>query len=84
MFGPWHTLLLPKKPNGWPSWDELMAGLHQDKWGKVFSEMMMNLLNDIADGKIEALSAFMEDEKSRVLHNVPMLHLPDVAPLQLD
>ena len=66
------------------SWDDIIAGHHQDKWGKLFSEMMMGLLNDIADGKIEALSAFMEDEKSRVLHNVPMLCLPDVAPLQLD
>ena len=66
------------------SWDEIMAGLHQDKWGKLFSEMMMALLSDIADGKIEALSAFVEDEKSRVLHNVPMLCLPDAAPLQLD
>ena len=38
---------------------------------------------DIADGTADALSVFMEleGETSRVLHDVPMLALPDAAPL---
>ena len=37
----------------------------------------MAVLNDLSGNKPNALSAFMEEEKKRVLGDVPMLFLPD-------
>ncbi len=57
-----------------------MATLHSDKWGKIFSEILTALLTDIRDGRADALSRFMEDEKRRVLGDVGMLLLPEAPP----
>ena len=43
-----------------------MAHLHQENCGRVFSEMVMALMNDLYDQKTDALSVFMEDEKEHV------------------
>ena len=55
-----------------------MAAFHKDKWAGVFAEIVQNLLKDLLAGKIDALSVFMEIEKTRVVSNVPALviHLP--------
>ena len=65
------------------AWDEKMAYLHQENWGRVFSEMAMALLNDLSEKKADALSVFLDDEKQRVLGDVPMLCLPGAPHVEL-
>ena len=54
------------------AWDERMAAVHQENWGSLFREMVMAQLNDLVDKQTDALSVFMEDEKRRTLHGMPM------------
>ena len=56
-----------------------MAATHQDNWGRLFSEMVQAVLNDLSDGKTAALSIIMESEKQRVLSDEPMLFVPEGA-----
>ena len=50
-----------------------MVAFHKDKWAEAFAEMMQQLLQDLLAGKTDALSVFVENEKTRVLSHVPAL-----------
>ena len=64
------------------AWDEKMADLHQEDWGRYFSEVVQALFIDLSDpAKQHALSEFIEVEKQRVLKDVPMLCIPDAPKL---
>ena len=52
------------------AWDERMAAVHQENWGLLFREMVMDLLNDLVDKQSDDLSVFME--KKRTLDGMPM------------
>ena len=58
------------------AWDETMAETHGINWGKLFAEIVQNLLDDIYARKTDALSLFMEKERQRVLGAVPALVIP--------
>ena len=58
-----------------------MASAAGEQWATAFSEMVMAVLNDLSDNKTDALSVFMEEEKERVLGDVPMLCLPPAPQL---
>ena len=58
------------------AWDEAMAEAHGINWGKLFAEIVQNLLDDIYAGKTDALSLFMENERQRVLGATPALVIP--------
>ena len=58
------------------AWDEKMAEAHGINWGQLFAEIVKKLLDDIAAGKTDALSLFMETERQRVLGVVPALVIP--------
>ena len=62
--------LSPEQTGHWKyfktTWDEEMAEAHGEDWGQLFAEIVQQLLNDLLDGKTNALSVFMEDEKKRV------------------
>ena len=58
------------------AWDQQMAEVHGVIWGGLFAEIIQKLLDDLLAGKTDALSVFMEDEKKRVLGDVPALVLP--------
>ena len=47
-----------------------MAAFRKDKSAGVFAEIVQSLLKDLLAGKTDALSLFMENEKTRVLSNV--------------
>ena len=53
-----------------------MVAFHKDKWAGVFAEMMQNILHALLAGHTDALSVFVENEKARVLSNVPALVIP--------
>ena len=58
------------------AWDESMVAFHKDKWAGVFAEVVQNILKDLLAGQTDALSVFVENEKARVLSNVPALVIP--------
>ena len=74
--------LAPEQTHHWhlfkTAWDDAMVAFHPEKWAGVFAEIVQSLLKDLLAGKTDALSLFMENEKTRVLSNVPALviHLP--------
>ena len=53
-----------------------MADTHGEDWAEFFAQMMQNVLNDLAGGNVNALSAFMHDETLRILGDVPTLVVP--------
>ena len=53
-----------------------MAEVHGEAWGGLFAEIIQKLLDDLLAATTDALSVFMEDEKKRVLGDVPALVLP--------
>ena len=75
--------LSPEQTGHWnyfkTTWDEEMAEAHGEDWGQLFAEMMQQLLNDLLEGKTDALSVFMENEKKRVLGETPALFLPPAS-----
>ena len=57
-------------------WDGKMAAEHKEKWGTLFAEIVQKILNDFLNGKDDALSIWMENERARVLPSEPILSLP--------
>jgi hypothetical protein len=43
---------------------------------RIFAEMVQNILHALLAGHSDALSVFVENEKARVLSNVPALVIP--------
>jgi hypothetical protein len=56
--------------------DESMMAFHTGHWAKVFAQVVQKILADLLEGQTDALSVFMENEKARVLSNVPALVIP--------
>ena len=50
-----------------------MAEAHGENWAQLFAELIQKVLNDLADGRRNALSELMHDETRRVLADVPAL-----------
>ena len=53
-----------------------MAEAHGENWAQLFAELIQKVLNDLADGRRNALSEFMHNETRRVLVDVPALVVP--------
>ena len=53
-----------------------MRAFHEDAWAGVFAEVVQNILKELLAGKTDALSVVVENEKARVLSNVPALVIP--------
>ena len=58
------------------AWDESMMAFHKEQWAGVFAQVVQNILTDLLEGQTDALSVFVENEKARVLSNVPALVIP--------
>ena len=61
-------------------WDQKMAEAHGENWAQLFAELIQKVLNDLADGRRNALSEFMHNETKRVLAGVPALVVPGARP----
>ena len=72
--------LSPEQTSQWEffttTWDRQMAEIHGDEWAELFAQMTQQVLNDLADGRSNALSVFMHDETRRVLADTPALIVP--------
>ena len=72
--------LSPEQTSQWEffksSWDREMAEAHQEHWAELFAQMVQQVLNDLSDGRRDALSMFMHNETKRVLADVPALQVP--------
>ena len=71
--------LSPQQKNDWKwfkqEWDAAMAKEHDKSWGEVFAGMVQNLLDELENGDMSAVSNFMYGETVRVLSAVPTLVL---------
>ena len=69
--------LSPEQTSQWEYfktvWDQKMAEAHGENWAQLFAELIQKVLNDLADGRRNALSEFMQNETKRVLADVPAL-----------
>ena len=72
--------LTPEQTSQWEffttTWDRQMAECHGDQWAELFAQMTQQVLNDLADGRSNALSVFMHNETKRVLADTPALIVP--------
>ena len=53
-----------------------MAAFQKDRCAGLFVEMMQTFLDELLTGQADALSVFVENEKARVLGDVPALVVP--------
>ena len=60
------------------AWDTAMAAVHKENWATYFAEMVHRVLQELLAGKTDALSVFVENEKTRVLGHVPALVVPSL------
>ena len=58
------------------NWDREMAEAHGEDWAELFAEMVQQVLNDLGEGRSNALSVFMRNETRRVLAETPALLVP--------
>ena len=62
--------LSPEQTSQWEyfktAWDREMAGAHGEDWAELFAELVQQVLNDLGEGRRNALSAFMHNETRRV------------------
>ena len=56
-----------------------MAAAHGAEWAQLFAEIVQKVVNDLQEGRKEALSEFMHNETRRVLGDVPALVLPGIT-----
>ena len=61
------------------SWDREMSDMHLKHWAELFAEMVQNVLNDLYDGRSNALSVFMDNETRRILPEIPALAVPGLS-----
>jgi hypothetical protein len=75
--------LSPEQTGQWNyfkhTWDEEMAEAHGANLGQLFAEIVQQVLNDVLEGKRNALSVFMENESKRVLSTIPGLLIPPAS-----
>ena len=72
--------LSPEQTSQWEyfktTWDREMAEAHGEDWAELFAELVQQVLNDLAEGRSNALSVFMHNETRRVLAETPALLVP--------
>jgi hypothetical protein len=72
--------LSPEQTSQWEyfktNWDREMAEAHGEDWAELFAEMVQQVLNDLGEGRRNALSVFMHNETRRVLAETPALLVP--------
>ena len=72
--------LSPEQTSQWEyfktTWDREMAEAHEEDWAELFAELVQQVLNDLAEGRSNALSVFMHNETRRVLAETPALLVP--------
>ena len=75
--------LSPEQTSIWEyfktEWDSRMAAIHGEDWAQLFAEMVQKVVNDLQEGRKEALSQFMHNETRRVLGDAPALVLPGIT-----
>ena len=59
-------------------WDENRRNALDTNWGRVCAEETKQILTDLHNGSLNALSQWMENERQRVLPNVECLRLPGI------
>ena len=55
------------------TWDQEMAEAHGESWAELFAQLVQKVINDLAEGRSNALSVFMHNETRRVLSDTPAL-----------
>ena len=72
--------LAPEQTGGWDffksQWDRTMADVMGEDWAETFAQIMQNIINDLSEGKTNALSEFVHRETKRVLTTAPALVVP--------
>ena len=53
-----------------------MAEAHGEDWAELFAQLVQQVLNDLTEGRRNALSVFMHNETKRVLADTPALLVP--------
>ena len=61
------------------NWDHEMAEAHGENWAELFAELVQKVLNDLAEGRSNALSVFMHNETRRVLSDTPAILVPGAS-----
>ena len=56
-----------------------MAEAHGADWAELFAQLVQKVLNDLSEGRSNALSAFVHNETRRVLSDTPALVVPGAA-----
>ena len=78
------TGLTPSQKNDWAwfreAWDDKMCDEHELEWGRVFSQWMQQILDEMSDGVANAFSMLMYDETKRPFSKTPMLVVPSIDP----
>ena len=69
--------LSPEQTTQWDffktTWDREMAEAHGEYWAELFAQLVQQVLNDLTEGRRNALSVFMHNETKRVLADTPAL-----------
>ena len=72
--------LSPEQTSQWEyfktTWDQEMAETFGVDWAELFAEYVQQVLNDLKEGRSDALSVFMHNETKRVLGYIPALLVP--------
>ena len=67
------AILTPPQSDTWGAfkelWDQKMRTAHNTHWGRIFAEEIKQILADLQNGSVNALSQWMENERQRVLPN---------------
>ena len=58
------------------NYDQKMAEVHGEDWAVLFAQHMQHVLNEMLEGRTNALSVFMDNETRRVLAETPVLFVP--------
>ena len=61
------------------TWDQEMVEAHGENWAELFAQLVQQVLNDLAEGRRNALSVFMHNETRRVLSGTPALLVPGAS-----
>ena len=79
--------LSPEQTSQWEffrtTWDREMAEAHGEDWAELFAQMVQKVLDDLSEGRRNALSVFMHNETKRVLGDTPALLVPGSASKRL-
>ena len=72
--------LSPEQTSQWQffkiTWDREMAAAHGENWAELFAQLVQQVVNDLTEGRRNALSVSMHNETKRVLADTPALLVP--------